>query len=320
MMAEKRVRRISLMFVIMAGACWGIIGIFSKSLSEIGFSPIQIVFLRFGFSAVLLWLYILIFDRDKMKIRFKDIWMFIGTGVLSLTLFSTLYFTTIQYTTLSLAAVLLYTAPCFVLMMSAIIFREKISKAKVTALLLAFFGCVCTSGLLETALRGNALNSVSLTGILTGVGAGFGYALYSIFGTLALKKYDTITVTAYTFLITTVTLLPFCFGKEFFVLFQCKGTLPSVVGITLVSTLLPYLLYTQGLKFIQPGKASVLAFSEPLIATLTGLLVFREKLTIGGAAGIILIFVSIVILNTKDHPKKDAENINKPINDTLEKT
>ena len=287
------------MFVIMAGACWGIIGVFSKDLLEIGFSPIQIVFLRFGIAAVLVWLYILIFDREKMKIRFRDIWMFVGTGIFSLTLFSTLYFTTIQHTTLSLAAVLLYTAPCFVMIMSAILFREKIGGKKITALILAFFGCVCTTGLLEAALSGKALGSISLTGVLTGIGAGFGYALYSIFGTAALKKYDTVTVTAYTFLMTTLALFPFCFGKEFFVLFQSEGSLVSTIGITLISTLLPYLLYTQGLKFIQPGKASVLAFSEPFIATLTGLLVFREKLTIGGAVGMLLIFASIVILNTK---------------------
>ena len=304
MISEKRARRRSPIFVIMAGACWGIIGIFSKSLSEIGFSPIQIVFLRFGLAAVLVWLYILIFDRAKMKIRFKDLWMFVGTGVLSLTLFSTLYFTTIQYTTLSLAAVLLYTAPCFVMIMSAIIFSEKIGKTKIIALILAFFGCICTSGILEAALKGQALGSVSLTGILTGIGAGFGYALYSIFGTLALKKYDTVTVTAYTFLITTLALLPFCFGKELFALFQIKGALPSIAGITLISTLLPYLLYTQGLKYTQPGKASVLAFSEPFIATLMGLLLFREKLTIGGVVGMLLIFTSIVILNTKGHTQK----------------
>ena len=305
MISEQCARRLSPMFVILAGACWGIIGIFSKSLSELGFSPIEIVFLRFGIAASLIWLYILIFDRAKMIIRLKDLWMFVGTGILSLTLFSTLYFTTIQSTTLSLAAVLLYTAPCFVMIMSAILFREKIGRTKIGALFLAFFGCVCTSGLMEAALSGKALGSVSLTGIITGIGAGFGYALYSIFGTFALKKYDTVTVTAYTFLISTLALLPFCFGKEFFVLFQSKGTLLNAFGITLISTLLPYLLYTQGLKFTKPGKASVLAFSEPFVATLTGLLFFREKLTLGGAAGMLMIFASIVILNAKGRTQKE---------------
>lgn len=296
---EQRLKSLSPIFVIMAGACWGIIGIFSKQLAEMGFSPIQTVFTRFGIASVLIWLYILIFDRKKMKIRFRDIWMFLGTGILSLTLFSTLYFTTIQYTTLSLAAVLLYTAPCFVMIMSKFLFHEKLGGSKVLALLLAFIGCMCTTGLFESIASGKTLGSISMTGILTGIGSGFGYALYSIFGTCALKKYDTVTVTAYTFLITTLALFPFCIGREFFSLFQTSRALPSAIGITLISTLLPYLLYTQGLKFTQAGKASVLAFSEPFVATLAGLLLFREKLTIGSVGGLFLIFASVVILNKK---------------------
>ena len=309
MISKRRIKRLSTMFIILAGACWGIIGIFSKNLLAAGFSPVHIVFLRFGISAVLIWLYILIFDREKMKVRIRDLWMFVGTGVLSLTLFSTLYFTTIQYTTLSLAAVLLYTAPCFVIIMSAILFREKIGKTKITALILAFLGCICTTGLLESVLNGTTLGIVSLTGILTGIGAGFGYALYSIFGTLALKKYDTVTASAYTFLIATLALLPFCFKRELFVLLENKAALSSIIGITLISTLLPYLLYTQGLKFTQPGKASVLAFSEPFVATLTGLLLFHEKLTIVSAVGMLLIFISIIILNAKGRTQRLNESL-----------
>ena len=307
MKLEQRIKGLSPIFVIMAGACWGVIGIFSKHLAEIGFSPIQTVFLRFGIAAVLIWLYILIFDRKKMKIRFRDIWMFLGTGILSLTLFSTLYFTTIQYTSLSLAAVLLYTAPFFVMIMSAFLFHEKIGVRKVLALILAFFGCICATGLFETVLRGRPLGGITMTGILTGIGSGFGYALYSIFGTTALKKYDTVTVTAYTFLITALSLFPFCIGKEFFSLFQSSSALSSVIGITIISTLLPYLLYTQGLKFTQAGKASILSFSEPFVATLAGLLFFSEKITIGGVMGLLLIFVSIVILNINGGKKANKK-------------
>lgn len=301
-------KRMSPLLVITAGACWGVIGIFSKRLAAAGFSPAQTVFLRFGTAAVLIWLYILVFDRRKLKIRFRDIWLFLGTGILSLTFFSTLYFTTMQLTTLSLAAVLLYTAPSFVMILSAIFFHEKIGVKKITALILAFSGCVFTTGLIR-AISGGTVD-IPLAGVLTGVGSGLGYALYSIFGTAALKKYDTVTVTAYTFLTATLALLPFCAGKEFFALFRNGGAVSNTIGITLISTLLPYLLYTQGLKHTQAGKASVLAFSEPLVATLTGLLFFREKLSFEGVAGVLLIFASILLLNLKKKDKKQPAKLN----------
>jgi len=303
-----RMERIAPALVIIAGACWGIIGFFSKKLAVIGFSPVQTVFLRFGTAAILLWLYLLVFDHQKLKIRFRDIWLFLGTGILSLTLFSTLYFTTIQLTTLSLAAVLLYTAPSFVMVLSALFFHEKIGAKKIAALIIAFSGCILTTGLIKAISGGTA--DIPLIGILTGIGSGFGYALYSIFGTAALKKYDTVTITAYTFLTAAIALLPFCASKEFFALFRNGGAVANTAGITLISTLLPYLLYTQGLKHTEAGKASVLAFSEPLVATLTGLLFFREKLTLEGAAGILMIFASILLLNLKKKDNKQPTELN----------
>jgi len=305
---KNRAQNAESVLVITAGACWGVIGIFSKRLADAGFSPVQTVFLRFGAAAVLIWLYLLVFDRGKLKMHFRDIWLFLGTGILSLTLFSTLYFTTIQLTTLSLAAVLLYTAPSFVMVLSALFFREKIGARKIAALILAFSGCVLTTGLVKAILGGTL--DIPLAGVLTGIGSGLGYALYSIFGTAALKKYDTVTVTAYTFLTAALALLPFCADKEFFALFGNDGAVSNTVGITLISTLLPYLLYTQGLKHTEAGKASVLAFSEPLVATLTGLFFFREELTLEGAAGMLLIFASILLLNLKKKDKKQPAELN----------
>ena len=115
--------------------------------------------------------------------------MFLGTGMLSIVLINVLYFMTIESTTLSLAVILLYTAPCFVMILSAILFREKITPRKAGAFLLALLGCACTTGGLDAS-------SFSVFGILTGVGSGFCYALYTIFGNIALKKYHPLTVTS----------------------------------------------------------------------------------------------------------------------------
>lgn len=301
---KQRQRRLAPLLVVLAGACWGLIGLFTNGLAQAGFSSLQIVFLRFCGAAVLIWLYLLLFNREKLKIRFRDLWLFLGTGVLSLTLFSLLYFTTIRLTTLSFASVLLYTAPSFVMLLSAIFFRERIGPVKLIALVLAFFGCVCTTGALSALAGGAGLGGLPALGILTGVGSGLGYALYSIFGTAALKKYDTVTVTAYTFLTAALALLPVCARGAFFALFSAPDALANAGGIILVSTLLPYLLYTQGLRATAPGTASVLAFSEPLVATAIGLLVFRETLTLGGAVGMCLIFVSIVIVNVGGRKKQ----------------
>ena len=52
-----------------------------------------------------LWIYLGIFLREDLKIRLRDFWMFIGTGVCSIVFFNIMYFITIERTTLSVAAI-----------------------------------------------------------------------------------------------------------------------------------------------------------------------------------------------------------------------
>lgn len=289
------------LFILTAGTLWGMIGLFSSAMSEGGFSSIEITFIRNAVAAAGLWIYLLIFQRKLIRIEIKDIWMFLGTGILSIVFFNIMYFTTIQLSTLSIAAILLYTAPCFVMVMSVLFFHEKLTKAKVAALICAFCGCVFTTGIVEGMLSGQGAGNITWIGIVTGICSGIGYALYSIFGNIALKKYHTETVTAYTFLIAAVSLLPFCLKEELIARMQNSSMAANALGIGLVSTLAPFCFYTTGLKYTEPGKASVMAFVEPMVATLIGIFILHQKITITGIAGILLIFISIVILNSKKH-------------------
>lgn len=279
-------------FLIAAGAAlWGIIGAFSVLLSEAGFSSVQITASRCVVAAVSLVLYLLVTDPSKLKIHPKDIILFIGTGVGSIIFFNICYFTAIKETSLSLAAVLLYTAPCFVIIMSAVFFKEKITPVKVAALVLSFGGCMLTTGVLGGT-------KASLIGILYGIGSGFGYSLYSIIGSIALKKYHTLTATAYTFICAAAAIVPFCeTGEIISIMSQNHSALIPFLLIGTVSTLAPYLLYTKGLENTQPGKASIIAFVEPLVATLVGIFIFGENPTFQSVSGVVLIFVSITLIN-----------------------
>lgn len=277
--------------VIGAGILWGIIGIFSRGLSAAGMTSIQITVLRSMVAAAGLFFFLLISDRGKLRIVFRDIWMFLGTGLCSIALFNILYFFTMEQADLSVAAVLLYTAPFFVMVMSALFFREEITKRKIGALIIAMFGCVLTTGV----MHGGHLSGIS---ILTGIGAGFCYGLYSIFGKFALKKYDSMTVTFYTFLVASVGLFPFCrFGQAAEIAGSAPGVLLTVFLLGVVSTLVPFLLYTKGLSAMDSGKASVLAFAEPMTATAVGIFYFHEPLTFVSGCGILLIFLALMLLH-----------------------
>lgn len=134
--------------ILLSGALWGSMGIFVRRYDACGLNSLQIVGIRAVGTALLLFLYLLWQDRDKLKIKRKDLWCFLGTGLCSIVFFNYCYFKTIVLTDLSVAAVLLYTAPSMVMVMSAFLFGEKFHWRKGLALLLAFIGCVFVTGII----------------------------------------------------------------------------------------------------------------------------------------------------------------------------
>lgn len=282
--------------VILAGVCWGLISIFLKNLNSSGFSSFDVMFVRSWISIIFLFLYFLIVDRNKLKIKIKDIWMFLGSGILSLTFFSFCYFTTILNCGATIGVVLLYTSPIFVMLLSALFFKEKITLKKILALILTFVGCILIAGIIGTS------NSITAINFLIGLGAGFGYALYSIFAGFAVKKYSSLTVTFYTFLFSGISLLfmPMFVNPINVILSVNTDNILYFLGVAIVCTVIPYIAYTLGLSKMEKGKAAVLVTVEPLVGTLIGLLIFNEPANIFNITGIILIFTSVIILSLPD--------------------
>ncbi len=276
--------------ILLAGFGWGIIGVFSRPLANAGLSVVQITALRCTIVMISMALLLIFTDRSRFVIDLKDFWIFLGMGILSLVFFNVCYFITIENATLAAASILLYTAPFFVLLMSAIFFHEKMTKKKTAALFLAFFGCMLVSG-----FSGGHMSRLA---IFSGVASGFCYALYSIFGTAALRKYHPFTVVFYAFVAATLSLVPFAKMPEIIsVLVSSFVVLGKGMALGVVSTFLPFVFYTTGLRQMEAGKASVLAFAEPMIAAVAGILIFGEMLRFENMIGIILIFTALVLLN-----------------------
>ena len=280
--------------IILAGVLWGTMSLFTRGMGEYGVTPLQIAFLRSAASALLLFAYLKIRDPGALKISLKDLWMFAGTGIVSLSLFNLCYFTVIEKGEASIAVSLLYTSPAFVILFSALLFHEPVTKKKITALILVLAGSVLVSGLLK---QGGAL---SFPLFITGIGSGLFYGLYSIFSRYALEKYDSLTVVFYTFVLSAAGLAPFCGLGETAAAFAGSAALMAyTAGIAFFATILPYLFYTSGLKYVEAGKAAVLVTSEIVMGALIGTFVFREPLGLLKLLGIASIFAAVVILNTE---------------------
>lgn len=334
-------------------------GLYVRFLDKTGLSSLDICEVRSVFTAVIMFFVLLFYKPSLLKIKFRDCWIFIGTGIISILFFNFCYFTTIQETQLSFAVIMLYTAPVFVMLLSAVLFKEKITVRKIIALAVAFTGAAFVS------LSGNGGgNSITVRGILLGLGSGLGYALYSIFSRYALMRENkTLTIVFWTFVFSALGGIVLVDVNGIFSVFAgtsavgataggiansaavgatAGGIANSVsvgatiegianstaVGVTtgvltsppggggdlflfcilyaVASTVLPYILYTAGLTNVENGKASVMAFSEPLTATLIGIFVYSEIPGAFTVGGIILMLVALVLLNINFSKKQKA--------------
>ena len=289
----KKIR--SFIYILLSGMLWGCMGVFVRVLNKQGIASMDIVFLRAIVTAVAMVIFLFIFHRRMLKIHWKDFWCFLGTGIASITFFNFCYFKAIMMTSLSVAAVLLYTAPAIVMILSYILFHEAFTVRKVIAIVMTFFGCMLVTGMLGKQ------QAITTTGLLYGLGAGLGYAFYSIFSRYALEKgYHSLTITCYTFIVTTVVSVFFTnVTKVSMVVFSSPLYVMLTVALGLICTVAPYLLYTLGLQEVDNSHAAIIASIEPVTATVLGFVVFGEDITVVKMMGMILVLGGMAVCNKK---------------------
>ena len=290
--------------LIAAGAAmWGIIGIFVQALYSFGFSPGQVVAIRAISAASILLIYTATVNRHSLKIRPLDLKYFIGTGIFSIVFFNWCYFTVIKEASLSVAAILLYTAPAFVTVISRFVFKEWLTFRKIAALIATILGCALVVGFLPSMQV-----SVSTLGIVVGLGSGLGYALYSIFGKLASSKYSSLTITTYTFIIAGTFMLPVSRIWEATDLFAQAEVWIYALGLGLIPTVLAYTLYTLGLSQIESSRASITATIEPIVAAMVGTALFGDILTGWQVLGIVLVLSAVFLVQEVSRTKHPELN------------
>lgn len=296
-------KKYAILSILMSGILWGCMGLFVRTLGGVGLTSMDIVFLRAVVTAAVMILFLLIYDRKKLIIKLKDIWCFLGTGIASITFFNYCYFKCMTVASLSVAAVLLYTAPAIVMVLSYFLFRERFSVKKAISLVMTFAGCVLVTGV----LGGDGV--INAKGVLYGLGAGLGYALYSIFSRYALERgYNTFTITCYTFIVSALATTFFTdVHRVIGVACMDERLVALSVALGIVCTVAPYILYTLGLSHVENGQASIIASIEPVTASVIGVVVFDEKMTVQGVIGMVLVIVALVICNMRTNKRCSGE-------------
>lgn len=284
-------------YILLAGIFWGSMGLFVHVLTDtFGFSSIQGAVIRITMGTLILGVFLLIKDRELFRVKPRDLPLLAANGLISVLLMTSFYFASVSAgTSMSITAVLVYTAPFIVVLVSCLFMGEKFTLQKVVSLIVAFAGCCLVS--LTDAGQSTPL------GLVFGVCSGISYALYSILSTIALRrKIHSFTVTFYSFVFASIGCIFIAVFTDMGAVFSAATDIPrltlAMLGTGLVTAVLPFTLYTKGLSGTSPSKASIMAYIEPIAACVFGY--FRgETLTPLMVLGIVLTVTAIVFLNIK---------------------
>jgi len=275
-----------LILTILATTLWGINGTVTRYLLQNNLDPVVLVQLRLTFSSILLFFWIGL-KKEKLKIKKDNLLSLVVLGIFGLSMVQMSYFYTISLTNVATAVFLQYLSPVIVAVYGIIFKTEELNNTKLFAVLLALLG-----SFLIVAKNGNI--KLPLIGLISGLASAFSQSFYLIYGKKVLKHFTPLTVLAYGWL----------FGAIFWwllippqqALFQQVFTLRDIIGIVYIvvlATVIPFLLYFKGLKYLTSTTASVVSLVEPVVAVVVAYLVLGEKLTLSAALGALLILFAV---------------------------
>ena len=279
--------------IFISGLLWGTIGIFVNGLISLGADGELISFLRmFSAFAVIFAVSLVKHGRKIILHDRRALFLCVLLGVLCNGVYNLFYSASIHINGMGIACVLMYTAPIFTAIGSAIIFREKFSALKIFALAVNIVGSVLT------VTGGNFSGAnIDMAGILAGIGTGFCYGMAAVIGRLACEKTDSLTVSAYSYFSAMMFLVIFM-RPDISLAFNNVKILGLGFLYGLIPTALAYLAYYSGLKVIHDtSKVPVIASVEPVTAVLIGTIIYNERIGTANLIGVAVVMISIIIMS-----------------------
>jgi drug/metabolite transporter (DMT)-like permease len=288
--------------VILAALCWSTAGIFiTRTVQDGGVTALSLAFWRVTVTFACLFVALLAFRRDLLRVAPRDLPWLAGMGALALGPFQVFWILSVLANGLSIATVIQCNAPVMVTLLAWVFWREALTWRKWVAIALAFAGTLLVAGLTSPQDV-----KISPLGLLIALGSALTYGGITLFAKKlaghpdphgsARAGYNSWTILTYAFGFATLALLPFQFGRP---LPNPAGlqTYVSFAALVLIPTIGGYTLYTLGLRHLQASVASITAMAEVPFAAFNGYIFLGERLDPLQALGAVIVMGGVAILS-----------------------
>ena len=287
-MKEPENEQKSVIMNIISMLIFGTIGIFRRYI------PVPSAFLAFS-RGLLGGLFLLVFinlfhrtSKERMALP-AMIWLVISGAVMGVNWM--LLFEAYNHTTVAVATLCYYMQPAIVLLLSPIIFRERLKSKECICAIIAIVGMVLVSGVIE----GEKAGTGNMTGILFGLGAAVFYSIVIIINKM-IRGIDPYRKTVIQLFAAGAVMIPYMLLKGGFYGVRLNFiTMILLLIVGLVHTGIAYVLYFGSMDGLKAQSVAILSYIDPVSALFFSALLLKEPLNFTGIIGAIMIIGSAII-------------------------
>ena len=288
-------RNWALLAATMVSVIYGISFTVAKEVMPTYVKPYGFILLRVLGATVLFWL--VSFWGPKEKIQRQDFPRIIAAAFFGVALNMLTFFKGLSYTSPISSAVIMVTTPIIVLILSAIIMKERMEVRKIIGILLGLFGTGFL--ILYGQSIGNATNA-SLGNFLVFINA-VSYGFYLIVVKKLMDKYNAFTFVKWIYTFGLLMVIPFGWSEYQEIQWQ---TIPTMIlweiGFVVVfTTFFTYLFNLVSMRELKPTTVAVFIYLQPLFATIFAMSLGKDQLTWVKMVSATLIFVGVYLVTKK---------------------
>jgi len=285
----------ALLAAMLVSLIYGVSFTIAKDVMPFYIKPFGFILLRVIGATILFWL--VSFLGPKEKIQLQDFPRIVAAALFGVAINMLTFFKGLSFTSPISAAVIMVTTPIIVLILSAIIMKEKIKARKILGILLGLFGTGFL--ILYGKSVGNATNAM-LGNFLVFINA-VSYALYLIIVKKLMDKYNAFTFVKWIYTFGLLMVLPFGWSESQEIQWQAIPTLIlwEIGFVVVFTTFLTYLFNLVSMRELKPTTVAVFIYLQPLFATVFAMSLGKDYLTWVKVASAVLIFVGVFLVTKK---------------------
>lgn len=283
--------------VIGSQLCWTTIEIAGTFVYRGGANALTLLNVRYLIASVLMFLAIWAINKSWFKVRKNDIKILLTLSFVLLIHLLAFWQGIKTLNHIPTAIGIYFTFPVWIILFSAIFWKELFNKRKILSLILGLTGSLFIIGVLPQL----TLSGINLIGVGLMFLAAICWAVYAMIGKSLFKKYNPITILFYNFLFVFFSTL--LLQNPTITLSQINTTtLPNLIYMGVVCTFIAFILFYNGVNKLKPSTVGIIAYIKPILSVVLAFAILQQTTSLTQAIGIgMIIFSSYLIYRNNEN-------------------